>query len=92
MNTKQAKKACKLRYFSSLTAKQKDETQKFVCRLLAVKNPDFIDPSLWGVLFDVSFDQIIATKNEADKYLVGQCFRYKTLWLPIAVKNLTVKN
>ena len=85
---KNAMKKCNIRYFSQLTAKQKDEAQKLICSILAAKNPKFISPALWGVLFDVDFDSIIATKNEADKYCKGKCFRHKNLWIPLSVKNL----
>ena len=76
------------RYFSSLTPKQKDATHKRVCELLSINDANFISPSLWGVLFDVSFNEIMQTKAEADKYCKGKCFKYRDVWIPLTIKSL----
>jgi hypothetical protein len=77
-----------LRQWSSLTPKQKDKSSKLVCSLLASKYPNYISPILWKVLWDVSFSEIMDTKNKADEFCKGICLNYKGTWLPITVKNL----
>ena len=84
----QAMKQRGLRQWSSLTSKQKDKSSKLVCSLLASKYPKYISPILWKVLWDVSFQEIMDTKNKADELCKGVCFDYKGTWLPITVKDI----
>lgn len=73
----------KPRYFSSFTPKQKDEIQKNVCSILSFIDKKYIPPSLWGVLFNISFDEIMDTKKESDKYTKGKCIYLKNNWVPL---------
>jgi hypothetical protein len=81
-----------LRYFSNLTPKQKDATHKRICEMLADRNHEYIHPSLWGILFNTSFDEIMATKAEADKYCKGRCILFGGLRIPITVKTILQPN
>ena len=73
----------KTRYFSSFTPKQKDEISKNICDILSIIDCKYIHSSLWGILFDVQFNEIMNTKNESDKYTKGKCIYLKNNWIPL---------
>jgi len=89
-NRKKVAKQRNLRYWSSLTPKQKDNSSKMVSSLLAKKYPTkYLEPTLWKVLWDVSFQEIMDTKNKADEICKGYCFAYNDeIWLPLTVKDI----
>jgi hypothetical protein len=89
-NRKKVAKQRNLRYWSSLTPKQKDNSSKMISSLLAKKYPTkYLEPTLWKVLCDVSFQEIMDTKNKADEFCKGYCFEYNDgIWLPLTVKDI----
>ncbi len=87
MTKKSVAKKQGLKYFSQLTPIQKDKTHKKICEIIAVNSSEYIDPCLWGILFDVSFKEIMNTKKEGDKYCNGYCFKHKNIWIPLTVKK-----